>query len=374
MSEIVSDDQTALEQAIRWFTWLRDNKVDPECMDVFLKWRASSIDNQQAYEKIEELWKNYDSIDVLDLPWPSEVELRHDQYDGSNPLPLPEHKNPLLDDLVDVISQDSGDFILGELKQVDSGRNTSKWWLSAAAVFVILAVGLGFVTPALLDRFEDQRLVYVTAVAKQRVERLEDGSVVTLGGSSEIVVAFNRDQRSITLQKGEAFFEVAKDPTRPFVVNIGDGKVQAIGTSFNINRRQNSVTVSVIEGQVEVSHEIVTQKPNEHEVLRKQLMQGDQLVYDKTTNVWLAGQSTLDRAKFWRDGRLAYINERLDAVLQDVNRYSARKLFIGDAALAELRYTGTFFQAGVEEWLQALQDTFQIKVLELDDRIILLES
>jgi ferric-dicitrate binding protein FerR (iron transport regulator) len=78
-----------LQQAARWFTWLREHEVDPERMEVFQRWRANSDSRRRAYEKIEALWRSCDGIDVFDMPWPTDSELRVDAYDGSYSLPLP---------------------------------------------------------------------------------------------------------------------------------------------------------------------------------------------------------------------------------------------------------------------------------------------
>src|SRR5690606_36086136 len=82
----------------------------------------------------------------------------------------------------------------------------------------------------------------------------------------------------------------------------------------------------------------------------------------------------LERATAWREGRLAYVNERLDAVLQDINRYTHRKLVLGDKSLASLTYTGTVFSGDIGEWVQGLQRAFPIKVIETDKQILLLKS
>lgn len=89
MSQSRDKDTLLLQQAARWFIWLREHKVDPERMEVFQHWRADSDSRRRAYEKIEALWRSCDGIDVFDMPWPTDSELRVDAYDGSYSLPLP---------------------------------------------------------------------------------------------------------------------------------------------------------------------------------------------------------------------------------------------------------------------------------------------
>lgn len=368
-------DNEIQEQAIRWFTWLRDNKVDPEYVDVFLRWRSTSVLHQQAYDKVESLWQSCDGVDILDLPWPNQTELQFDTYDGSYPLALPKNKNPLLNDLDDVAPHAAVDLVLGDYPQVPN----KSWlhWAGLAAMLVFVTVTISVTVLPKLDIWGSHEQVYITPVAQQRKDRLDDGSVVTLGGSSEVIVDFNKVARNVTLKRGEAFFEIAKDPKRPFIVNIGDSTVKAVGTAFNINKRGDSVTVSVLEGIISVAHKGESSSSDGRGLRlgeEHRFTEGQQLTYDSKAQRWHTVEGRLQRAKLWREGQLAYENERLGAILQDINRYSNRPLEIADSELAELRYTGTVFNDNVIEWLSALQESFPVKVLELDDRIVLLKS
>lgn len=383
-------DTLLLQQAARWFTWLHEHKVDPERMEVFQRWRSNSESHRQAYEKIESLWRSCDGIDVFDMPWPTDNELRADTYDGSYSLPLPENKNPLLDDWRFPASEDgtlkTGEFLLGQMsasRQIS--KAASRKWLRPA-VAACLAV---FVLTAAVSRFYGQLFVqpptdYVTGIAELRHELLEDGSVLTLGASSRVTVKFTESKRQVMLERGEVFFEVAKDAGRPFVVSVGGGQVRAVGTAFNINKRNDSVTVSVVEGIVKVTRNLnaADEMPVSGDTSREtdllheaRLEHGQQLLYDNAGQ-WRAvlNGKLPERATAWREGRLAYVNERLGAVLQDVNRYTHRKLVLGDKTLAALTYTGTVFSGDVGEWVRGLQRAFPIKVVETDKQILLLKS
>lgn len=389
MSRNQDKDTLLLQQAARWFTWLHEHKVNPERMEVFQRWCASCESHRRAYEKIEALWRSCDGIDVFDMPWPTDSELRVDTYDGSYSLPLPQNKNPLLDDWPSPVPDEgdmkTGEFVLGQMSAFrQTSRVASRTWLKPA-IAACLAV---FVITAVVSRFYGQFFVqpsadYVTGIAELRHARLEDGSVLTLGASSRVSVKFTESRRQVVLERGEVFFEVAKDADRPFVVSVGGGRVQAVGTAFNINKRNDSVTVSVVEGIVKVmqDHNPAEQAPTggasgetglAHEA---RLEHGQQLMYG-AAGQWQAVRSSKlpERATAWREGRLAYVNERLGAVLQDVNRYTHRKLVLGDKTLAALTYTGTVFSGDIGEWVRGLQRAFPIKVVETDQQILLLKS
>jgi transmembrane sensor len=359
----IDHESMVLEQAIRWFVWLREHNVNPDEMDVFLRWKSISELHMRAYEKVEEIWQTCDGIDVLDLPWPTRAELHADTYLGDYPLILPEHRNPLRDTVVPH-ADETGKFVLTAGRRVAT-RSKQKWMAVAAVLVVALLVA------PLSGRFIENGDLYATELAEQRYQKLEDGSIVTLGGNSSISVEMNALKRTVHLQHGEAYFEIAKDAQRPFIVKVGKAKVIAVGTAFNIIRRHNSATVDVIEGVVRVSGRV---SADEQQKARSQeLKKGEQIIVDDS-GTWQHGTASVDRAVAWREGRLAYVNERLADVIEDVNRYSDRRLVIGDAALSDLRYTGTVFSDDVDEWLIGLQKVFEIRILALDDQVVLLKS
>lgn len=374
MSRQPDNDKLILEQAARWHLWLRDNRAAPETVDVFQRWCASSRKHRLAYERVEALWQRSDGIDPLDLPWPTEVELSLDQYDGTYPLPLPEHRNPLLTDSGRPDTS-AGRFVLGSSPPTRSPR-LAGWWRMAASVAAVALVA-GLAGPVALNRlYGPEQSGYATTVAQQTMVRLEDGSAVTLGGHTRLSVQFDDHERRVILEQGEAYFDVAKDASRPFTVQIADSRVRAVGTAFNINRRSDAVTVSVVEGVVDVTRS--ADKPSAARDTRPRsarLQKGQQLVYDRSGALWdTRDRVSLERVTAWREGRLAFVNERLDLVVQDVNRYSERKLVIGDGDLAELRFTGTVFSSEVNDWLEGLEQAFDIRSLEVDGNIVLLKK
>src|SRR5690606_20513701 len=104
---------------------------------------------------------------------------------------------------------------------------------------------------------------YASNVGEVRRIALDDGSYMLLNTDSLAVIQFSEARRDVRLEKGEALFEVAKDPQRPFVVNAGDLTVKAVGTAFVVRREDSSVEVTVTEGVVEVARpgEPATEQP-----------------------------------------------------------------------------------------------------------------
>src|SRR5690606_28626324 len=92
-----------------------------------------------------------------------------------------------------------------------------------------------------------------TGVGEQRTVTLEDGSRVSLNTATRLSLHFDRGVRRVRLQSGEALFEVARDPGRPFVVESGDRQVRALGTAFIVRRDAGRIAVTLMEGSVEVA-------------------------------------------------------------------------------------------------------------------------
>jgi transmembrane sensor len=115
----------------------------------------------------------------------------------------------------------------------------------AASLAAVLAIGGVFL--------HSQIGLYTAGFGEQRTLTLADGSVVTLNTESQIKVDFSEKRRSIELQKGEAFFRVAHDASRPFFVDAKDAIVRAVGTQFNVKIAPQDTVVSVVDGVVNVS-------------------------------------------------------------------------------------------------------------------------
>jgi transmembrane sensor len=165
---------------------------------------------------------------------------------------------------------------------------------------------------------------------------------------------------------GEAFFTVAKDPRRPFVVRAGGLQVIAVGTAFNVRKAGDRIVVTVTEGAVRVA-------PNEGSssgaVLAAESSDGQVRAGAGHQVTWSARQhalamttaeSALAKRPAWLDGRLEFVNEPLGSVITDINRYSSRPVVLADEQLRDLVFTGTLRSDAIEDWLQGLEDVFPV--------------
>ena len=177
---------------------------------------------------------------------------------------------------------------------------------------------------------------HVTARGEQRSLVLDDGTVVELNTSSEIRVDYNASARYVTLVRGEVFFDVQGDASRPFVVQAGDSEIRVHGTKFNVYMQMWETTVTVLEGNVTVLTALLSKddadaigaiaepdQANRSTSERVSLVGGERAIIDKETRrISTAPLTNLEQAVAWTDRRLVFDDSRLDQILSEFARYN----------------------------------------------------
>ncbi|MDY6922503.1 MAG: FecR domain-containing protein [Pseudomonadota bacterium] len=195
---------------------------------------------------------------------------------------------------------------------------------AAAAVAGILLMG--------------QPETYATTVGEVRRLPLEDGSSASINSASRLEVDFGDRLRRVRLDEGEAWFQVARDETRPFRVDAGRVRVQAVGTAFSVRRVASGVEVRVTEGRVKVWVDGASAHTVELPAGTSSFVAGGAATPSRPVSV----PSEIDRELAWRSGRIDLAGETLGQAAAEFNRYNARALVIEDAALADERLYGVF--------------------------------
>lgn len=233
--------------------------------------------------------------------------------------------------------------------------------ITALAAALVAAIGLN---PGLLDR-PDARAE--TAVAEMRVLHLPDGSKVTLGPASRLDLRFAGDERRVTLATGEAFFEVARDPSRPFLVDAGGAQVRVLGTKFDVNLNAGKAKVAVLEGVVQVREDapLFAKAPVRTLEARQQLEARASApivaIAEKATAPALVLPAVAP-AGSWRHGRLTYHGTPLAEVVADINRYYAPGVILADEALADRRVAASFRTDEIADFVEGLPTMLPAKV------------
>lgn len=214
--------------------------------------------------------------------------------------------------------------------------------------------------------FVDMRGVnYGTALGEVRQVPLADGSRLVINTGSEVAVDLEPRERRLRLEQGEAWFEVAKDPRRPFVVTSGSTRVTAVGTAFSVRRRAEGVDVLVTEGVVSIKPRVL----GGGEPIR--VAAGYRVFVDARGVVSPAVHAVgeIDRALAWRSGQIVLDGETLGEAVAEFNRYNARKIVIEDQALSHERLVGWFRTDEPESFARAAANMLGFQVIDRGDQI-----
>lgn len=216
-----------------------------------------------------------------------------------------------------------------------------------------------------------EHLTYRTAIGESFSKVLSDGSTVTLNTDTAVAITFNRAQRLLHLEHGEAYFEVAKDADRPFTVLSGSHQVQAVGTAFSVRvTPDNNTQVLVTEGKVALgmkpaintsttSVQVAGAMPSAFASAGQQAqMTGASLT------VAPSAPQHIQKALAWREGRIAFSGEPLAAALQEFARYNPTPIVIKSPSISQLPIGGYFRVSDARALAEALADEFDLEVTD----------
>lgn len=266
-------------------------------------------------------------------------------------------------------------------------RHKNKWHARPWAVAATLVIAVGGAWFA-WQQWNTGR--YVTDVGEQRTVPLADGSLITLNTATEIRLHYSETLRGVELVRGQANFEVAKDPKRPFIVTAGGGAVRAMGTIFDVYKATDKVTVTLIEGKVAVTPHEMSSLPlsaleeskepaaREGEGLRRKalvpapaetpkaaeiiLAAGEQLSYATTAGVVKLASADVPRVTAWRARKLDFSDTPLLEAIAEANRYSRDQIVLEAPELMDARISGAFEAGKSDLFVEGLQTYFRLNV------------
>ncbi len=197
-----------------------------------------------------------------------------------------------------------------------------------------------------------------------------DGSQVTLRPDSVIRVSLSKRRRQVDLERGGAYFEVERDPTRAFTVQTAATQVQVLGTKFDVLKGPQEVQVSVSDGHVEfnaVAPDAAASKAGR----TVQLTAGEQITAAYSGTFGAKHRFDPANTLAWRGGRLSYANARLEEVVADMNRYRHVKVRIEGEALRNITITAAFRVDQSDQMLAGLAATEPVLVERRPDEVVL---
>jgi transmembrane sensor len=322
--------------AADWFARLREPDVSVEEMLAWQEWMGERDSHAQAFAQVEQVSAILQKArrPVL-APLSQEAA---DRYDAS--VPLSEWREP---------------------------RRRFQYAIAASIVLASIAVGW------VALRQESGELLR-TATGENRTVVLADGSKIVLGGNTEVETLFDEKRRDLELRRGEAFFTVAKDPSRPFKVTAGDATVTAVGTEFNVRRGSDRTVVAVVEGRVIVEQTaaplpLLGGSKGKHAPVS--MIAGEETRVSAEGVAAPAPSPDPSAATAWQSGRLAFQMETLRHVLEDVNRYAPKPIVVEDDAVGDLRITATVIGGNVDGLISSMEQAFGLTAIDEVDRIVL---
>jgi transmembrane sensor len=242
-------------------------------------------------------------------------------------------------------------------------RRPSVWrWAAPAGGLALAAAVAAVVLPSVVVT-PPTVATYATARGEHRHLTLTDGSIVDLDAGTKLTVAMSGKERRLTLTEGQALFDVAPDPKRPFVVAAGDRLVRDIGTQFDVKRQAGLLTVTVASGRVSVEPAAVPGRAI-------QLGPGQRLALDDSG----VGQLTsVDPAETlsWMSHKLVYRNAPLSDVVADLNRQFDEQTTIADPELAKTPITGVIVLDNQRAVMSRLALMLPIKAVPSDKGLVL---
>jgi transmembrane sensor len=197
---------------------------------------------------------------------------------------------------------------------------------------------------------------------------LADGSVVHIDAGAKLVVALGASERRIELLSGRAFFEVAHDTRRPFVVTANGTETVALGTQFEVRMHDAQTDVTLLEGSVAVSGPTHS---GGKAPWRERLAPGEQLrIASGGTPV--RGEVDANTVVSWSRGWLVFRGTPLREAIAQINRYATKQVMLADDSLAEFDVAGSFIAGDSESIVSAIAEVLPIRVVDGGSREVLL--
>ena len=238
-------------------------------------------------------------------------------------------------------------------------------WRRPVSLAAIAASLLIMTTTAWLSFRPASEQVYATDIGKLQAVRLADGTRMELNTDTRVHTDVTSARRVVTLDAGEAYFDVVHDASRPFTVYAGNRRITDLGTKFSVFRDGDDVRVTVREGRVKV--DVLDRAAAATPVVA----QGGQVVVAKGSEALVVAQpdTDIENGLSWRSGMLVFNQQTLGDAADQFNRYNNRKIVVEGAA-RRIRIGGSFKADNVDVFVLLLHRGFGLSVDDKGKRIV----
>lgn len=244
--------------------------------------------------------------------------------------------------------------------QPEDGRSRAPLVFKAIGTVVALAI---LVAGAIFFNLPGER-TYATAVGERQTVKFSDGSRIELNTDTVMRVAQN--DRDVTLERGEAFFQVRHNAEHPFAVVVGNRRVTDLGTKFNIRKESDRVEVALVEGRARVDLLDAAAAPP------TVLTPGDVMVATAvSTSLTKRSVASIADALGWRRDVIVFDHTSLADAVAEINRYNPKKIVIVDSDAAKIKIGGTFPVNGTMQLAEIARDLLKLRVDVRADEIVI---
>ena len=326
----LSERSTPLAQAAWWLNQERSGDMSAHDARAFQVWLAEDPANGRAYRALERQWEQ-----------------------------------------IGALAQDPEIMASRERDARAFDRPSRLRLIGALAACLVLAVtaSVTLVSSGLLSDLgvapAPEAQTFRTSVGQRMTATLPDGSIVTLDTDTVIRLRETPTRRLVDLDRGRAFFRVAKDPSRPFIVAVTGKTVQATGTAFDVRVDPDGVAVTLVEGRVRVEQPPAVGRPRQ----RADMAAGSRLIA-RDTKDWTITRVDLRKEMSWLEGRLTFFHDPLSKAVSEINRYSEKKVVFRDGQIPDANIVGVFRAGDVESFAKAVQMNRMARITaSTEDRI-----
>ena len=316
-------------EAAVWLSRLHSDERTEQTERAFRRWLAASAAHRTAFEQMTGVWECTESL----------------------------HRMP------------SVEVFQARAQAREFGHALRRTLVASAVTLALCALLTAGALYLVRWRADARSDVFVTTVGERRPVVLADGTRLDLNTDSRVKVTYGSHIRRVTLEKGQARFDVVRNPSRPFVVRVGEEQIVALGTAFDVRSIDGRISIVLVEGSVAVlpAGDSYTSAGSPAALT---LNPGERLDFESPT---FAVKSTtrLDREEAWVKGRVVFDATRLGAAVAEINRYASRRLELVNPALGDLLISGTFSVDDPNAFARAVAQMFSLQVIEAPNSVLI---
>jgi transmembrane sensor len=290
-------------EAAAWIARLRDERRGADVEAELQEWLGESPEHQRSFKRMTHVWEQAGNIRMRAQTDDSATRRRRSRF--------------------------------------------SPWSATVAATLVLVII-------AAVYYWRDNTLT--TAVGQQQVRVLRDGTRVVLNTDTRIEVSYDEHFRRVRLVRGEARFDVFKDPARPFLVSVSDQEIRALGTSFIVRHENDQdLSVTLVDGRISVTPAAVN-----GETPPQVLVPGQRLIISRH-HAPAVDRPELSRVTAWERGRVEFEETPLEDATTEMNRYTTTRLIVPDNEVGQLRIGGVFRAGDSDEFVKIVTAAFGLR-------------